>query len=91
MKFDFCRKIVTRKTVAIIVGEIKFDGEAKASAPASSLVDNRPANGGPSLRQCWGRWTQKAEPGVKVRSASGSAEQQEHFEELGKNQKCYAR
>ena len=87
MNFDFYGKFVARKTVAIFVGETKFDAEAKASTPTSSLVDNRPANGGPSLRQCWGRWTQKAEPGAKVRSASGSVERKEHFEELGKESK----
>jgi hypothetical protein len=72
-------KFVTPITVAIYSDGDKFDPEAKASAPTSSLVDNRPANEGPSLCQCWGRWTQKAEPATKSKCESGSVEKKERF------------
>ena len=48
--------------VAIQLEGVKFHSEANASASTGSPVGNRPANRGPSLCQCWGRWTQKAEP-----------------------------
>ena len=48
-----------------------------------SPVDNRPAEGGPSLCQYRGRWTQKAEPVVKLVGESGPAELTEHLEDLG--------
>jgi len=43
------QKSLQKKHFRIFGLGIKFDHEAKASAPASSLVDNRPANGAPRL------------------------------------------
>ena len=44
--------------LATIPDMFKFEPEARASL-ASSLADNRPADRGPSLSKCRGRWTQR--------------------------------
>ena len=70
--------MVASKTLVFSRSEINIDNEAKASSLAGSLADDRPAYRGPSLCQCWGRWTQEAEPAMKVRSESESTEIPEH-------------
>ncbi len=78
LKVDLLIKNVAPTTVVFLRGEDTIHAEAIASTLAGSLANNRPANRGPSLCQCWGRWTQGAEPAVKVRSESESTEMREH-------------
>jgi len=75
--------VVASKTIVFCADNLMIDAEALASTPAGSLAGNRPANRGPSLCQCWGRWTQEAEPAAKVMRESESTEVQEHQEKLG--------
>ncbi len=70
--------IFSVRKVVFLRDEVTIHAEAIASTLAGSPADNRPANRGPSLCQCWGRWTQEAEPAVKVTSESRSVELQEH-------------
>ena len=70
--------VVASKTIVFCADNLMINAEAIASTLAGSLAGNRPANRGPSLCQCWGRWTQAAEPAVKVMSESESTEVQEH-------------
>ncbi len=78
LKVDFSSMVVASKTFVFRVDETIINREAKASTSAGSLADDRPAYRGPSLCQCWGRWTQEAEPLVKVMSVSWSTEVPEH-------------
>jgi hypothetical protein len=78
LKVENPATIVAVRTVVFCKIKVNIDAEAIASTSAGSLADNRPANRGPSLCQCWGRWTQEAEPAVKVRRESESTEVQEH-------------
>ena len=78
LKVESSATVVTFRTVVFCYDKVKIDDEVKASTSAGSLAGNRPAYRGPSLCQCWGRWTQEAEPAMKVRSESESTEMPEH-------------
>ena len=78
LKVEFPAVGAVQKKLVFCFCEITIDAEAIASTLAGSPADNRPANRGPSLCQCWGRWTQEAEPVVKEMSESASTEVQEH-------------
>ena len=78
LKVENLATFVASTTVVFCTGQVTIDDEAIASTLAGSLANNRPANRGPSLCQCWGRWTQEAEPAVKVNRESESTEVQEH-------------
>ena len=87
LKVEISRNFFAKINFVFLRDVVNIHAEAIASTSTGSLVDNRPANGGPSLRQCWGRWTQEAEPVVKVMSESESAELSEHFGKLGTGSK----
>ena len=87
LKVEFSRKTVAMRTVVFSGDKVNIDDEAIASTLAGSPAGNRPANRGPSLCQCWGRWTQAAEPVRKEKSESESTERPEHREKLGKDSK----
>jgi len=53
------QSVLATKTLAFRPDVIRIDGEAKASAPASSLVDNRPAMEHRGFDSIRGRWTHR--------------------------------
>ncbi len=78
LKVEIPAKILAKINFVFLHDVVNIHAEAIASTLAGSPADNRPANRGPSLCQCWGRWTQEAEPVVKVVSESESTELSEH-------------